>query len=181
MSFPLVSHAADYGGKIRKANYAWLGAGIFSPRADLDDLDLEDGYAINMAFGHYFTDRIVVELGSDVYQADGNSGGVSRGLLIVPMTVTAKYMIPTSLGEFYLGAGGGIYFVRLKQSTGGVTTREHDVVAGGHLVVGANFDVTDDVFLGVEGKWTLTDHAKLYGQRLNLSGGALTGHAGIRF
>jgi len=181
MSFPLVAHGADYGGKIRKANYFAVKGGIFSPRADLDDLNLEDGYAINFSVGHYFSDRFVVEFGTEILQADGDLNGVSRDILILPVTATAKYIVPTGVGDFYLGAGAGVYFARLEQTIGGVTSREHDVVLGGHILGGANLDITDDVFVGIEGKWMLTDTAKFFGQELTLSGATLTGHAGMRF
>ncbi|MFQ5580259.1 MAG: hypothetical protein ACE5FZ_06575 [Nitrospiria bacterium] len=64
-------------------------------------------------------------------------------------------------------------------------TDDRDTVFGGHLVLGANIDIDEGLFPGVEGKYIFTDDAEfdepvLIGQ-FDLNGVSVTGNLGFRF
>ena len=67
-----------------------------------------------------------------------------------------------------------------------VSTDDSDFVVGGNLLAGVNFDIDEMVFLGIEGKYLITDEAVFShsavggGFERNLNGFTLTGVSGFR-
>jgi opacity protein-like surface antigen len=112
---------------------------------------------------------------SDTYSADLDRGWA------VPVTLTAKGIYPVNNFELYAGLGGGIYYTQadLNPSTGN-TISDEDWLAGGHVLVGFDYNVSDVVFFGVEGKYLFTSEADYDGIKANLTGFTLTGNIGIK-
>lgn len=153
------------------SNYASVKLGGFFP----DDNDFEDGFAGEVALGHYFSPHFAVEGELGFVWIGDFSGTVNTifgpieadiDVSAVPLTATLKAILPLNNAELYIGAGGGFYF--LNASVGytvigfpGYYYDDNDVAFGGHILAGGQLDISDLVFLGVEVKYTSTDSATL--------------------
>ncbi len=109
--------------------------------------------------------------------------------------VTLKGIFPVKIGELYVGGGLGWYATTMDikittSALGSDSISDTDYfVFGFHLLAGANFDITDKFFLGVEGKYVITTDAEWSGTLFgipveddyNLNGYTITGVIGFRF
>jgi opacity protein-like surface antigen len=155
-----------------KTSYAVLKGGIFYPRGDLDDLST--GFNGEVAYGYKFHPNAAVELGGGYLQTNGTFRQVTNGVGVkvedevyaIPITAAIKGIVkPEKNTELYALIGGGAYIVSCKEtvSAGGrsVSMSDTAVVPGGFVGVGASYDITENVFLGLEGKYTFTGEATL--------------------
>jgi hypothetical protein len=115
-------------------------------------------------------------------------------ILAVPLTLTAKGIYPINNIEIYGGAGIGIYIWKADfdaSQAGAVSDSDDDDGAefGFHVMAGVNFNISDNLFLGIEAKhiWTgeVTAEFELAGSDLeeetDLNGFTITGLIGFRF
>ena len=85
----------------------------------------------------------------------------------IPVTLTIKGIIPVDKQlEVYGLAGGGAYFVHGKLTVtatgfGTASLSDNTTVAGGFVGAGLTYNVTKEVFLGLEGKYLWTSRATL--------------------
>jgi opacity protein-like surface antigen len=114
---------------------------------------------------------------------------------IIPVTATGKGIIPLNFGEVYAGIGGGLYFVsgHLDANVSNVlkiSSSATDSIWGMHFLGGISFNITDSFFVGVEGKYILTEGTELddeiYGMKVkypdfNLNGYTVSALLGFRF
>jgi opacity protein-like surface antigen len=182
-------------------NYVAVKAGIYSPTGDLDDLDT--GFAGEVVFGHYYSPTFALEGGIGRFETDGSFteiipffGTVTEKdeASATTISLTLKGVHPTEIGELYIGGGIGIGFVDIDidiitTSMGTASISDSDTVFGFQLLAGANFNITDKCFFGVEGKYLITDDAKVSGTLFgipvetegNANGFIITGVLGFRF
>jgi hypothetical protein len=119
---------------------------------------------------------------------------VATDVSVIPIFVAIKGLLPIQIGELYIGGGLGIGFADVKidvtsTALGTASASSTESVFGFELFAGANFDITDSWFLGVEAKYIITDDATvsgvLFGIPLEDSGDAtgviLSGVVGFRF
>ena len=61
------------------------------------------------------------------------------------------------------------------------TADERDIIVEGKFLAGFAYDITDTLFIGIEGKYILTEQANLGVHEFNLNGYTATGVFGIRY
>jgi opacity protein-like surface antigen len=176
-------------------NYLTGKIGAYFPTGDLDDLDFDAGINAEVALGHSFSPNLALEGAVGFFQteADLTFSGIKEEdeVWAVPLTATLKAIAPMNTAQFYVGAGGGLYFVtadvKLTDLASGLSASDddNDVVVGGHLLAGLTADVSPNFFFGLEGKYIFTSQADftVFGAPLeaSLDGFMLTGNVGIRF
>lgn len=168
-------------------NYATLKLGGYFPQhSDLDNFD--SGFNGEIALGHLVAPGFGFEVGVGYFETKGDftspvvSG--SEKFKVVPVTLSLKGQTFFQQFEPYIEAGIGVYFIKdeLSGTVLGfpVSESDNDTQVGLHLGLGANFNVTRQVFLGLEGKylWLKTD---TFGVDVRMDGITLTGNIGFRF
>ena len=184
-------------------DYVIFKAGLYTPTADLDQLD--NGYTGEITFGHIFDPNLAIEGSLGYFGTDGTvNGNVSPGLGVYSendtydvftFLLTLKGFVTLQRVELYGGGGVGAYFTQFKinidsPSVGPLRVDDEDVVFGGHLLAGVNFAITPGWFIGVEGKYVFTGNVTPSDSYLpnepellenNLNGFMITGNVGFRF
>ena len=184
-----------------KMNYIAIKGGIYSPTDDIEDFDT--GFNGEIAINRYLSQYFALEAAAGYYRTSYSENGLVFGIPysgdidinIIPVTATGKGIIPFDFGEVYAGIGGGLYFVsgHLDANASNVvkiSSSATDSVWGMHFLGGISFDITDSFFVGVEGKYILTEGAELedeiYGMEVkypefNLNGYTVSALLGFRF
>ncbi len=105
-----------------------------------------------------------------------SDAAASRKLRAIPVTFSIKGTVP--VGEFqpYAVAGIGAYFIH--DEVGAASDDSVDV--GFHLGVGANWNLTRNLFVGLEGRY-LWVRAGTLGVTTRMDGITLTADVGFRF
>ncbi len=185
-------------------NYVNLKLGGFFPTDDLDDADFDSGFTGEIAYGRYFFPYLALEAGFGYYKTEMSAKDAcypavgcakeENEIIVVPLTVTVKGVYTMNKAEFYGGLGGGVYFAEIDGNVkvsgySDVSISDDDTVAGGHIMLGVNYNITEQFFLGVEGKSIWTADAEFKDDYLgvpvsaktNLNGYTITGVVGFRF
>jgi opacity protein-like surface antigen len=185
-----------------KPGYITIKAGTYTPTGDLDDFHT-DFYG-EFAFGRYLNPNFALEAGIGYSKTEATESGVGHPLLgswvadgevtVIPITLTAKGVYPGETFELYGGAGIGVYFgdFEIDYTTtlaGNPTFDDDDTVFGVHILAGLNFDVSDDIFIGVEGKYIWTEEGDVsdisgglaFEGEADLNGYMVTANIGFRF
>ena len=187
----------------KKDNYAQLKVGMFQPTGDLEDADFDNGGAVSVVYGRYLNKYLVLEVGFDVFGADQTLRGANSqaGRYTQDNTLVGTAALVTLKGEFsagpvdlFCGVGGGIYAVTLSSEIdssrfGDLDTDDSDGVFGVHVVAGANYNINERFFIGLEGKYRWTDDVDIRESIASipveytgdLSGYTVTFNAGFRF
>ncbi len=101
-----------------RPGYITIKAGIYTPTDDLDDADFDTGLQGELVFGGRLSPNFALEGGVGYFQTDTSFSGFDTVLgfwseddevTVVPLTLTAKALIPSDSAEFYLRGGIGIY------------------------------------------------------------------------
>jgi len=194
------------------SNYVVGKLGVFMPGDDLgdsDEFDGDNGFNGEIAIGHKYTDNVAVEVGLGYYSTESGfsteyyTGDIILGdwsldldatVTVVPLTVSVKGILPVDRFNLYAGGGIGAYFGRLEWDAKINSTTlgyyktddsEWSTVFGGQFMAGFEYNLNDQMFLGVEGKYMLTGDAEwdtdLGDVESNLNGGAVTATVGYRF
>lgn len=175
------------------SNYVVLKGGIYSPSDDIDVRDInggvidrvdpDTGFNGEIAVGHYFLPIFATELGVGYFESEGvppTQPGETK-LKVVPVLLTGKLLLPVGPVEPYGEFGIGGYITKLDVSgTVGNFSSSTKGTFGLHAGVGGNFNVTDTIFLGAEGRY-LWAKPSFGGQDINLDGFTVTGNLGVRF
>lgn len=170
-----------------------LKGGVYSPQQD-PVKDFGAGPNGEISVGGFFTRNFLVELGMGYFKTEGDGVVVLPGgtvvpaeakLTVIPVTATIKWLYRTGSFEPYVEAGAGVYVADIDLSGGGVDITDRYTNFGGHLGLGANFDITKRVFVGVEGRYLwLAEHKFKLGQGtedVELDGITGTVNVGYRF
>lgn len=153
------------GGVVENPNYFALKAGIISPKSN-DIGDFDTGFNGELSFGHFFRRNFALELGVGYFQRQASDTRFDpiRGYLkgdttirTVPLTLTAKGIYPTEHIDLFAAAGIGLYsaFAESDLSIGPLIFSSDDdfIYFGFQLGLGANYNITENVFFGIEGKY----------------------------
>lgn len=183
-------------------NYVVGKLGFYTPTSsDLSGYDT--GFNTEVAFGHYFTPNIAIEMGIGYFQTEGDVTVVYPGatysgnekIEVTPFTASLRASIPINVWLEVYGIGGiGAYYVydRIEPSNYYYSHNNYnynysyghisdDTTAFGvHLGGGLNYNISRNFFIGVECKYVWLT-ANLYGQDVNLGGVRGTGNFGFRF
>lgn len=184
-------------------NYMQVKLGAFQPLGDLDDAEFDTGGQFAIGYGRYLTSYLVVEAAVEGIATENDRRGSNAAagnytqeniLSAGAFLLTLKGEIPVGPVDFFGGVGGGLYSVVLdsdieSSGLGNFSTDDDDTVLGVHLVAGANYDITDRFFVGVEGMYRWTDDIDLsktvasipVEYHGNLSGYSVTINGGFRF
>lgn len=180
-------------------NYLAVKAGAFSPAGDFDEADFESGFNGEIALGRYFDPDAAIEGGIGFYRSEAHASdpvsGEDDSVWVIPITATVKGILPFKDVNLFGGVGLGIYFasaeVKFKDKISGVSDKftDSDTVFGFHVSIGANVNITPDIFLGFEGKRIWTEEAEFSGSlfgstqtvKSELDAATLTGNLGFRF
>lgn len=200
----LVLSLPNYAFAQNHSKYMNIKMGGFIPTDDLDDANFDNEFAGEFTYGQYLCPWAAMEVGLGYYKTDmrmtepGYPGmGLFREeneLTVVPLTLTLKGTHTVQKVELYGGMGAGLYFSsidsRIKVAGArDITIDDKETVVGYHLVVGFLYNLTNEFFLGVEGKKIWTEDAEFKDEAANLSmstesnlnGYMVTGVIGFRF
>lgn len=188
---PPASQAEYAAGK--PANYVAIKGGIYSPSEsfDINDfnagltdrLDSKTGFNGELAIGHYFLPVLAVELGVGYFESKGSPAAApgETKLKVVPVIATGKVLLPIGMIEPYGEFGIGAYFTELDVTGNSGSFRgSSEITYGLHGGAGINFNVTDSLFLGVEGRY-LWAEPSFGGEHIKLNGFTTTANLGLRF
>jgi len=177
----------------KPSNYVALKGGIYSPSDsyDLDNfnggsithLDNKTGFNGEVAIGHYFLPVFAVELGAGYFESKGSPAAApgDAKLKAVPVLATAKALLPLGPIEPYGEFGIGAYFTKFDVNGNlGSFSGSSDFTYGLHAGAGVNFNITDIIFLGFEGRY-LWAKPSYGGQDIKLDGFTTTADLGVRF
>jgi outer membrane protein W len=177
-------------------NYFVTKLGAYFPQEKWDVLDvgvfeysLDTGFNGELAYGHYFNRNWALELGIGYFQTSGDDtsfGAKSKSSIdVMPLTLGIKGIIPADKFEIYGIGGIGAYFVWADEKLNGISFSDEDILFGGFLGAGVNYNITPTAFLGIEGKYLWTDKTSLsdslWRQKHKLDGWLATFNIGFRF
>ncbi len=135
-------------------NYFVLKGGVYSPQhADLTDPDFGAGFNGEVAFGHYFTPNVAVELGAGYLATKKTLSGVSVTVSSIPVLLSIKGVAPFPQGELYALVGGGAYVSEIKGAAFGLSATADKTAFGFQAGIGGDYNITPEIFLGLEGKY----------------------------
>jgi hypothetical protein len=174
--------------------YASLRAGAFFP----DRGEFDDGFSGEVSIGVYLSPNLAIEGSLGVVWIGDFNGSIDTvfgpvpadiDVTATPLTFTVKGILPYKRTEFYLAAGGGVYFLRAEASFFSFGwpsfIDENEVVLGGHLATGFTVEVERTIFVGLEARYTSTDSADMRiantSLDIEMQGTSLTVIAGFRF
>jgi len=186
--------------------YFTLKLGIYSPQSDelrTEYAHFDTGWTGEISFGRYFHPNFGVELGLGYLETDATDGtfndpdwgpwGADLRITAIPLTLTAKGILPLRNVDLFAAAGVGFYFVKGEADWttllyGDGSFDDDDTVFGFHVGLGANFNVTQNIFIGMEGKylWASPEFEEtILGERwefdADLDGFTITTNIGYRF
>jgi outer membrane protein W len=170
-------------------NYAVLKLGAYLPQAsDVEEFD--NSFYGELGFGHYFNPNIALEFGVGYTESSASAsvsgvGSADVDLTIIPITVGIKVLMTSENFEPFAMAGIGAYYTDLDASVslsgiGSGSASESDTTFGGFLGLGANFNVTPNTFLGLEGKYFIASPS-FEGIDVDIDGINITANIGYRF
>jgi hypothetical protein len=155
-------------------NYLVLKTGVFYPEGDLKNLNA--GFNGELAYGFRFSRHGALEIGSGYFETSntsrasiGGSGLSLRGYMhAVPLTIAIKPIIPLNRRfEVYALGGGGAYYIHSSgtflAASGRVSGSEDTVVGGGFLGAGGTYNLPQNFFISLEGKYLWTSNANVKG------------------
>jgi outer membrane protein W len=169
-----------------KRDYIIGKGGVYSPTGGLDDLNFGEGFNGEVAWGHYFSPNFALEVGAGFFKSDD--------VRVVPLMATGKAIYPTGNWELFAEVGMGAYFANFKgtfpyRDVGIIEINDESTVFGLNLGFGVNYNITEEFFLGIEGKYLVTTDADFSGTpqggsaklETNLDGVIVTAVIGFRF
>ena len=189
----LVGIASTVSASDKPSSYLVFKAGVYSPseKYDLENfnggttsrLDPKTGFDGEIALGHYFLPILALELGVGYFESKGSPSAEpgNTKLKVLPVLATAKALLPLGPLEPYGEFGMGAYFTKLDVS-GNLSSfsGSSKVTYGLHAGVGLNLDLTDALFLGVEGRY-LWAKPSFGGQDVKINGFTATADLGLRY
>jgi len=154
--------------------YVSIKGGMFTPTDDLEDFD--SGFAGELAVGTYFSDKKgAFEVGIGHFSAEGTESGFDAVLgnwsekvevTTIPIYFTLRGNVQLSRGELFVGGGVGFYFIDYQDdfsstASGPLSVSGNDNIFGAHITAGANLNISEKVFFGIDGKMIFTEDAKI--------------------
>ena len=133
-------------------NYVALKLGGYFPQhSDMDNFD--SGFNGEIAVGHYFNPNVALEFSVRYLESSGSDAGINGDITSYPILLSVKGVAPVAGGELYAIAGAGFYITNFDASALGVNVSSDDTPLGFQLGVGGNFNLSPNVYLGLEAKY----------------------------
>jgi opacity protein-like surface antigen len=173
-------------------NYVVFKTGFYSPSTDFhldnvnggrrDRFDSKTGFNGEVAIGHYFMPMLAAEVGAGYFESKGSAAASGDAKLkVVPLTVTAKGLLPLGPVEPYGEFGVGAYVTKFDVSgDSGSFSGSSKIAFGLHAGAGVNFNLSETVSLGVGGRY-LWSKPSFGGQDIKLDGFTVTANLGFRY
>ena len=147
--------------------YIAIKPGVYFPQSGT----LDTGLSGEFAFGYRFNPNIAGEFGLGFFNTKGEvtvpGTNVHQDfhIYVYPATFTLKAILPYKKWEFSALGGGGVYLVFRPYDYNDYYHHHHDdydydVIFGGYLGAGIQYNITPRIFAGVEGKYLWTDKVK---------------------
>ena len=184
----LLLSVAPASAKPLASNYVQMKLGGYFPQTnDLDHFDAGGNFEVGV--GHRVAPGFAIEGNFGYFETKGTFnlpgiGSVDETFKVMPLTLSFKGQVFFDRFEPYAEAGIGVYFIK-DELNGTVlgfsgSDSENDTQLGLHVGLGGNYNITPQVFLGVEGRylWLRTD---TFGVNVQLDGFLLTANLGYRF
>jgi len=161
-------------------NYLSAKIGAYIPTSDLDEFD--NGYYLDLMYNWYLSRYAALETGFSFYGTEATASGTSPILgsytetdtvVVMPLKANIKGILPFPWGELYIGGGVGLYFASVEAMVtstglGAFYFTERDTVPGAQVKTGANFNIAESFFMGVEGEYMVTETADFSGQAFGM-------------
>jgi outer membrane protein W len=170
------------------SNYVVGKAGFYFPNSS-DLGGFNTGFNGELDIGHYFNRNFSAELGVGYFASTGPNGPYGSGwtslgggatFYSIPVTLAVKAIYPIDKLEIYGIGGGGAYFVN-----GQVNATSNSVFTpGGFLGVGVDYNVTQQSFIGIEGRYLWVKPQFTFSNNkydVNLEGWTVSATFGFRF
>lgn len=159
----------------RPKNYLQGQFGFFQPADDIDDNNFDTGLNGGVGYGRYLSDNLILEASFDIYATDRELTGFNAFagtyfqddyLYVSAALITLKGEVTADSVDIFGGVGVGVYGVTLhseidSSTFGSFDGDDSDSVFGAHVSLGAKYNITDYVFIGLEGKYRWTGDAEL--------------------
>ena len=184
-----------------RATAITIKGGIYNGVDDLEEGDTGGNFAIS--YNRYFSPNFALEAGLGYFSTEATfaDSNVTLGsftekdeLSAIPLTVNAKGILPLGWGELYGGVGLGAYFVDFdaslnSETLGSATLSDNDTIFGFQVLAGLLFNISETIYLGIEGQYIGTGDAEasgvVFGESItlegNLNGYTVSGVLGFRF
>lgn len=175
-------------------NYVAAKMGIYSPQGDaLKDFDT--GFNGELVFG-YRRNHFALELESGYFETKGPGTIVASELplvvipgdvkiWVIPVVLNYKFAYPIETFEPFIEAGAGVYVTDVDLSGAGVSFSDRHTSPGVHVGLGANLNITNKLFLGIEGRYLwVKEYDFVLGQipvNIAIEGAIATVNVGYRF
>jgi len=167
--FSLAGFASQASAAGGHSSYLALKGGIYSPSAtfNLDNVDIETTFAGDtrtgvdgeIAIGRFFLPSLALELGAGYFKGKGSfdaedetSARRQVDFTVIPVILSAKALIPAGPVAPYGELGLGAYFTEFNV-TDNLNTFSGTTTFGLHTGAGMNVGLTQNVFVGVEGRY----------------------------
>ncbi|BHH82227.1 outer membrane beta-barrel protein [Desulforhopalus sp. 52FAK] len=188
-----------------RQNYMQLKLGALFPTSDLDDGGFDDtGFSGTFAYGRYLSDHLILEGSIDLSgqgnddeaSSNGVAGSYSKdsSLATQAILLTLKGEYPLGPVDLFGGGGVGLYGTYIcadieSDALGDFDVDDNDSVFGVHVVAGANYNINDRFFLGLEAMYRWTEDIDIsattasipFEYNGDLSAVIVTFNAGFRF
>jgi hypothetical protein len=126
--------------------------GFFEPNDDSDGLrGYDTGGAFDIGIGARISPFLAVEGAFGAYGADRGSDEV----IVVPVTLGGRLIIPSPVIEPYFGFGAGVYFADLEEP--GIGIDDSDTTIGGYMAFGVDAWLNPRLALNFEGKYHFSE------------------------
>ena len=183
--------------------YLSFKGGAYFPTGDLEDYDFGTGFNGEIVVGMYANPNLALEFGGGYFRSDASFSDATGyweddDLWVIPVVINIKGVLPVKAVDLFGGGGLGLYFANIDVKgydpdplIGPFSGDDNDAIFGGHLLAGFNINLSDRVFIGVEGKYIFTANNRFFCTdisstevscaKINLDGFTATGVLGIMF
>jgi opacity protein-like surface antigen len=121
---------------------------------------IDDGYIFNVALLQPMSDSLAREVEIGYLDADGSHNGVKRDVWAIPLMVNGRFNIPVGEKvELYGGVGLGTMYYDANAKAGGVSASADGFLFAGDAFFGGDIRLGDSLYVGLEGKYYVTDNA----------------------
>ena len=135
--------------------------------------EIDDGYIILGSWLRPMSPGFSSEVEIGYLDAEGSDKGVDRDLWAIPFLAGGRFTVPLGQRmEFYLGIGLGTFYYDAQAKALGVSVDADGFLFAGDGYFGADIQLGQSAYLGLEGKYFLTDSDS------DLDGG-LDGYVGL--
>ena len=135
--------------------YVTAKLGVYSPQSDdMDAVGFNNGLSTEVQVGRRIHENFAAELGLGYFGSSTDEvGGVKAKLSVIPLTATAKGILPFGQLELYGLGGAGLYVSKVEVGS----LSDDDTSLGLHLGAGAQYAVTPQLSLGLETRYVIAE------------------------